>query len=132
MKKMGIISVLIMLLAAQNSLYPKEYFVSEDGVDDAGRSGSLGQPYRQLSWVLGSGILASGDTLTALPGEYNRLSFWDERYFFDTENPVLIRSQVLYGAQMIGINMGRGTGIIFEGFDVVVVCQVNLLLPWYT
>ncbi|MBN2289609.1 MAG: hypothetical protein JXQ83_09785, partial [Candidatus Glassbacteria bacterium] len=67
MKKIALVFVVVMSFLARDPLYPKEYFVSEQGVDDAGRDGSLEQPWRQLRWVLGQEVLGSGDTLTAGP-----------------------------------------------------------------
>ncbi|MEA1997358.1 MAG: hypothetical protein U9N45_06950, partial [Gemmatimonadota bacterium] len=118
MKKYRVIFLVFLISVALSTLHAKEYFVSEDGVDAAGRDGSGIQPWRQMQWVLNNSILQSGDTLTVLPGFYQRLSFWNERYFFDPENPILIRSREIHAAHTDGINMGKGTGIIFEGLEV--------------
>ena len=117
MKRIGLYVVVLIITLTPGTILSKEYFVSEEGVDESSRSGSLEQPWRELSWVLSGGILQPGDTLTALPGFYQRLSFWDERYFFDPENPILIRSKELHAAGTNGINFGKGTGMIFEGFE---------------
>jgi len=126
MKKIGLIVLAALLTGiagrpgsmAPGAIRANEYFVSEEGVDDAGRDGSLEQPWRELRWVLNNSILQSGDTLTALPGIYERMSFWSDIYFFDPENPVLIRSKELHAAGTNGINFGRGTGMIFDGLEV--------------
>ena len=108
-----VIVMLFTVLFYVNS-FAAEYFLSPEGIDNSSRNGSADMPWRTLNWAAAN-KLASGDTLTCLPGVYGK-SFMNQAAF-DIQNKVLIRSSELHAAQF-GLDwVGNSSGIIFDGFD---------------